>query len=89
VTGGWRQPYKEEPRELYSSPRKIRITKVRRIQWVGHIARMGKRYMYKLYVGIKLDLVVIGLDDVDWIIVAQDTEKGKALVNVIMKILVP
>jgi hypothetical protein len=37
---------------LYSSPSIIRIIKSRRIRWVGHVARMGKkRNAYRLLVG--------------------------------------
>jgi hypothetical protein len=39
--------------DLYSSPSIIRIIKVRRMRWVGHVARMGeKRNAYRLLVGI-------------------------------------
>jgi hypothetical protein len=52
VTGGWRKLYKEELRDLYSSPSIIRIIKSRRMRWVGHVARMGeKRNAYRLLVG--------------------------------------
>jgi hypothetical protein len=37
---------------LYSSPSIVRIKKARRMRWVGHIARMGKkRNAYRLLVG--------------------------------------
>jgi hypothetical protein len=52
VTGGWRKLYNEELHNLYSSPSIIRITKSRRMRWVGHVARMGeKRNVYRLLVG--------------------------------------
>jgi hypothetical protein len=36
---------------LYSSPSIIRIIKLRRMRWVGHVAQMGeKRNMYRLLV---------------------------------------
>jgi hypothetical protein len=42
----------EELHDLYSSPRIIRIIKLRRMRWAGHVARMGeKRIAYKLLVG--------------------------------------
>jgi hypothetical protein len=28
---------------LYSSPNKIRMIKLRRMRWAGHVARMGRR----------------------------------------------
>jgi hypothetical protein len=43
VTGEWRKLHNEELRDLYSSPTIIRRIKSRRIRWVGHIARMGRR----------------------------------------------
>jgi hypothetical protein len=75
-----------ELHDLYSSPSIIRIIKLRRMRWAGHVARMGeKRNMYRLLVGkpkgkgplgrlrhrwrdnIKMDLLEIGLNVVDWI----------------------
>jgi hypothetical protein len=51
VTGEWRKIYKEELRDLYSSPSIIRIIKWRRMRWAGHVARMGeKRNSYRLLV---------------------------------------
>jgi hypothetical protein len=38
VTGGWRTVHNEELHNLYSSPRIIRITKMRRKRWSGHVA---------------------------------------------------
>jgi hypothetical protein len=43
VTGGWGKLHKEELRDLYASPSIIRIMKSRRMRWVGHVARMGRR----------------------------------------------
>jgi hypothetical protein len=43
VTGGWRKLLNEELRDLYSSPSIIRINKSRRMSWVGHVARIGRR----------------------------------------------
>jgi hypothetical protein len=53
VTGEWRKLHNEELRDLYSSPRIIRIIKSRRIKWAGHVARMGeeKKKVYRLLVG--------------------------------------
>jgi hypothetical protein len=42
VTGGWRKLHNEELRDLYSSPRIIRMIKARRMRWSGHVARMGE-----------------------------------------------
>jgi hypothetical protein len=39
-TGGWRKLHNEELHNFYSSPRKIRMIKSRRIRWAGHVVRM-------------------------------------------------
>jgi hypothetical protein len=108
VTGGWRKLHNKELHNLYSSPSIIRIIKLRRMRWVGHVARMGeKRNMYRLLVGklerkrplgrsrrmwinnIKMDLLEIGSSVVDWIGLAQDRYRWKALVNMVMNLQVP
>jgi hypothetical protein len=38
VTGEWRKLHNEELRDLYSSPGIIRIFKLRRMRWEGHVA---------------------------------------------------
>jgi hypothetical protein len=38
---------------------------------------------------IKIDLKEIGWDDMDWIDLAQDMDQWRALVNTVMKFLVP
>jgi hypothetical protein len=44
--------HNEELRDLYSSPSTIRIIKLRRTRWVGHVAHMGEwRNAYRLLVG--------------------------------------
>jgi hypothetical protein len=52
VTGGWRKLHNEELHNLYSSSSIIRIIKLRRMRWAGHVARMGeKRNVNRLLVG--------------------------------------
>jgi hypothetical protein len=52
VTGEWRKLQNEELCDLYSSPSIIRIIRLRRMRWAGHVARMGeKRNAYRLLVG--------------------------------------
>jgi hypothetical protein len=49
VTGEWRKLHNEELRNLYSSPKIIRMIKSRRMRWAGHVARMGeKRNAYRI-----------------------------------------
>jgi hypothetical protein len=52
VTGDWRKLRNEELHILYSSPNIIRQMKLRKMRWVGHVARMGEeRKVYKILVG--------------------------------------
>jgi hypothetical protein len=44
--------HNEELHNLYSSPSIIRIIKLRRMRWAGHVAQMGeKRNVYRLLIG--------------------------------------
>jgi hypothetical protein len=45
-TGELRRLHKEELNDLYSSPIIIRVIKLRRMRWAGHVARMGKREVH-------------------------------------------
>jgi hypothetical protein len=45
VTGEWRKLHNKELHDLCSSSSIIRIIKSRRMRWVGHVARMGRRGM--------------------------------------------
>jgi hypothetical protein len=72
VTREWIKLHNEEFRDLYSSPSIIRIIKSRRMNWAGHVARMGeKRNAYRLLVGKpegKEDLDVGGWIILGWIL---------------------
>jgi hypothetical protein len=51
VTGEWRKLHSEELHNFYSSPDVIRHVKLRRMRWVGHVARIGdEREVYKVLV---------------------------------------
>jgi hypothetical protein len=42
IIGGWRKPHNEELHNLYSLSNTTRMIKPRRMQWAGHVARMGE-----------------------------------------------
>jgi hypothetical protein len=108
VMGEWRKLHNEELRNLYSLPSIIRIIKLRRMRWAGHVARMGeKRNAYRLLVGklegkrplrrprrrwvdnIRMRLGEVGWGDVDWIGLAQDRNRWRAVVNSVLNLWVP
>jgi hypothetical protein len=109
VTREWIKLHNEELRDLYSSPSIIRIIKLRRMNWAGHVARMGeKRNAYRLLVGnpegkrplrrprrsrwvdnIRMDLREVGWGDVDWIGLAKDRNRWRALVSSVLNLRVP
>jgi len=52
VTGKWRKLRNEELNDLYCSPNSIRVIKLRRMRWAGHVACMGERgYVHRVLVG--------------------------------------
>jgi hypothetical protein len=103
LTGEWRKLHNKELHDLYSLPSIIRIMKLRRMRWVGHVARMGeKRNSYRLMVGKRGGKRPIGrprcrwvdnnrmdLGEVDWIGLAQDRNRWRALVNSVLDLWVP
>jgi hypothetical protein len=108
VTGEWRRLHNKELYALYSSPNIIRVIKLRRLRWAGHVARMGERRgAYRPLVGkpegrrplgrpwrrwkdnIKMDMREVGWGGMDWINLAQDRDRWRALVNTVMNLRVP
>jgi hypothetical protein len=48
----WRKLHNDELHSLYSSPNIVRLIKLRRMRWVGHVARMAEgRGVYRVLVG--------------------------------------
>jgi hypothetical protein len=48
----WTKLHNDEVHSLYSLPNIVRVIKSRRVQWVGHVACMGKgRGVYRVLVG--------------------------------------
>jgi hypothetical protein len=105
VTGEWRRLHKKELYALYSSPNIIRVMKLRRLRWAGHVARMGERRgAYRALVGnpegrrplgrprrrwednIKMDLQEVGWGGADWIDLAQDRDRWRAVVYTVMNL---
>jgi hypothetical protein len=43
VAGEWRRLHNKELYALYSSTNIIRVIKLKRLRWAGHVARMGER----------------------------------------------
>ena len=52
VTEEWMRLHNEELNDLYSSPNIVRVIKLRRMRWAGHVARMDEeRGAYRVLVG--------------------------------------
>ena len=104
VTGEWRKLYNEELNDLYSLPNIVRVVKSRRMRWTGHVAHMREdRVVHRVLVGkpeekkplerprrrwednIKMDLQEVG----DWMELAQDRDRWRALVGTVRYFRVP
>jgi hypothetical protein len=98
--GSWRKLHNDELHSLYSSPNIVKVINLRRMRWVGHVARMREgRSVYRVLVrmpegkkplgrprrrwedNIKMDLGEIGIDGVNWILLAQDRIRWRAFVS--------
>jgi hypothetical protein len=46
--GSWRKLHNDELHSLYSSPNIVKVIKLIRMIWAGHVARMGERKVFLL-----------------------------------------
>ena len=90
--------HNEELSYLYSLPNIVRVVKSRRMRWAGHVARMeegrgvgkpeGKRPLgrprRRWEDNIKMDLQEVGCED--WMELAQDRDRWRALVGTVMNL---
>jgi hypothetical protein len=102
VTGKWRKLHSEELNDLYTLPNVVRVVKSRRMRWAEHVARMGEdRGVHKVLVGKpegkrqlgrprrRWDIQEVGGVRGDWMELAQDRDRWRALVGTVMDFRVP
>jgi hypothetical protein len=95
MRGDLRELHNEELCNLYSSSSIIRMIKSRRMICVGHVAQIGKMNTYRLLVGkrpigrqdkTRRWILEMGWGVTDWIGLAQDKAKFRALVNALLNL---
>jgi hypothetical protein len=53
VTGEWKELHNEELNDLYSLPNIVRVVKLRRMRWEGHVdGRIILRWMFRKLEGV-------------------------------------
>jgi len=92
----------EELYALYSFPDIMRLIKSRRMRWAGHVASTGDRKLHTDFGGRLegkrplgrrecrwVDNIIMDVEGVDWIDLAHDIARWRALVNAVMKLRFP
>jgi hypothetical protein len=65
--GSWRKLHNDELHSLYSSPNIVRVIKLRRMRWAGHMARMGEgRGVYRVLAGRPERKILLGRSRRRW-----------------------
>jgi hypothetical protein len=82
----WRKLHNEGPHNLYYSPNIIRMIKLRRMRWAGHVERPLGIPERRWEDNIKIDLREIGWGGMDRIDLAQDRDQCRAPVNMVMNL---